>query len=115
MIGGLTARHTLTRQRGVETDDGRGGTETDWNDPAELPIPGWAVDAGSTAEDLQNREGSAAEYTVRGPLDADVRPGDRMLLPWDADPFEVDGEVLRQPGPSAATSHCIVRLKRWVG
>lgn len=111
----MSARHTLTRLRGVSTDDGMGGTETDWETPAELPIPGWAVDAGNTVEDLERREGSSVEYTARGPLDADVLPGDRMRLPWESDPFEVDGDVLRQPGPSAATSHSIVRLKRWRG
>lgn len=115
MIGGLTARHTLTRLRGVAVDDGQGGTETEWDDPDTLPIPGCAVDAGNTVEDLQHREGSSVEYTVRGPLNADVKPGDRMLLPWETDPFEVDGGVLRQPGPSDLTSHCIVRLKRWEG
>lgn len=115
MIGGRVARHTLTRLRGVVVDDGLGGTETDWTNPDELLIPGWAVDTGNTIEDLNRRDGSSVEYTVRGPLGADVSPGDRMRLPWDPDPFEVDGDVLRQPGPSVHTSHSIVRLRRWTG
>ena len=113
MIGGLVARHTIEVIRAPEVDDGRGNLKRDWVNATETTIPGWAVDAGSTVEDEQNRDGSAVEYTLRGPLNADVVASDRVRL-WGG-LYVITGGVLRQPGVTALTSHCIVRLTRWDG
>lgn len=113
MIGGLVARHTITVQRAPLVDDGRGNMTADWSAAAATLSPGWAIDAGDTTEDIANRDGASASYTLRGPWGSDVRGSDRVLLFGDV--FEVVGEVLRQPGPTDATSHLIVRLTRWEG
>lgn len=115
MIGGRVARHTLTRKRPVFVDDGRGALVPDWSQaPASTAaIEGWALDAGNTLEDTQNRDGALIQWTARGPIGADVDRFDRIVVLGDE--FEIDGGVRRQPGPSARTSHMILLLKRWEG
>ena len=113
MIGGPVARHTLTVRRAPLVEDDRGNQERDWANAEETPIPGWALDAGNTSQDLQNRDGSSVEYTARGPFNADVQGSDRVLYAGDV--YEITGGVRRQPGPSALTSHSILLLTRWNG
>lgn len=113
MIGGLVARHTIEVIRAPEVDDGRGNLTRDWANATATTIPGWAVDAGSTVEDEQNRDGSAVEYTIRGPHNADIRATDRVILFGTT--HQITGGILRQPGATALTSHVIVRLTAWEG
>lgn len=113
MIGGRTARHRIVRLRAPLADDGRGNQVRDWANAAEAPLSGWAIDAGATAEDTTNRDGSSVAYTLRGPVDADIKATDRARLFGET--FLVDGGVTRQPGPTARTSHCIVQLILWEG
>lgn len=113
MIGGLVARQSIIRARPARVDDGRGNLQDDWSTPTTDTFPGWAVDAGATVEDLTNRDGTRVEYTIRGPIDDDVRAGDRIT--WLGDEYRVDGAPLKQPGPTSATSHQIVKLTRWEG
>ena len=113
MIGGRVARHDIVRLRAPLVDDGRGNQVRDWARGAESPLDGWAIDTAAAAEDRTNRDGSSTAYTLRGPLDADVAATDRVRLFGEV--HVIDGGVLRQPGPSARTSHCIVQLVRWEG
>lgn len=113
MIGGRVARHTIVRVRAPLVDDGRGNQARDWDRAVETSLPGWAVDVGATVEDVVNRDGASTEYTIRGPYAADLATSDRVRLLGGL--YEVDGAVLRQPGPSAATSHTVVRLTSWEG
>lgn len=106
-------REKITRIRPGSVDDGHGNQEADWGSSSELTIAGWAIDAGDTTADRVNREGSSVAYTIRGPVDADVRAGDRVR--WSGDVYLIDGDVLRQPGPTARTSHSIIRLVKWRG
>lgn len=105
--------HTLTRLRAPLVSDGRGGQKRDWPAASSAALPGWQIDAGVTLKDGQNRDGSLIAYTARGPLEADVEGSDRIV--YLGKTFEIDGAVLRQPGPTSRTSHCIVLLKRWEG
>jgi hypothetical protein len=111
----LVFRHTLLRRRSTgTTEDRHGNAVSDWSSPDELPIPGWAVDAGDTTQDLVGRDGSTVAYTVRKKgLDVDVTGSDRLVL--FGEEFPVYGDVLRQPGATDATSHTIVRLIRAEG
>lgn len=113
MIGGLVARHTLRVQRAPLVDDGRGNQARDWANAEEHDSAGWAIDAGDTSEDNENRDGAAVSYTCRGPFGADILGSDRVELFGSL--FEVVGGVLRQPGPSPVTSHVIVKLTSWSG
>lgn len=113
MIGGRVARHVLTIRRAPLVEDGRGNEVRDWDQSEDHDSAGWAIDAGDTVEDVDNRDGSSVAYTCRGPFHADVLGSDRVVL-FD-DVFEVTGNVLKQPGPTARTSHVIVRLTRWEG
>jgi len=109
----LVFRHAVSRLRAGRMDNGHGGTEPDWATPDVVVIPGWAIDAGDTTLENTNREGTSVAYTIRGPMDADVRAGDRIL--WMGTTFDIDGDVVLQPGPSPTTSHCIIKLIRWAG
>ncbi|MGK9222066.1 MULTISPECIES: hypothetical protein [unclassified Microbacterium] len=113
MIGGLVARHTITRKRPVMVSDGRGGQEPDYTTTTDVDLPGWAVDAGNTVQDLTNRDGDSIEWTLRGPFTADIDRRDLVTL-FGQD-YQIEGAVRRQPGPSALTSHTIVQLIRWEG
>lgn len=113
MIGGRVARHTLTRVRAPLVDDGRGNQTRDWAHATETDLHGWAIDTGAAGEDTTNRDADSVEYVVRGPYAADIEATDRVRLFGAL--YEVEGGVLRQPGPSSRTSHTIVRLTRWEG
>jgi len=112
VIGGRIARHTLTRRRAPLVDDGHGNRRRDWAAAVDVDLPGWAVDEAGATEDTTNRDGSSVAYILRGPFTADIETTDRAVLFGDV--FEVTG-VGRQPGPTALTSHTIVRLTRWEG
>lgn len=113
VIGSLVARHTIGIVRAPLVDDGRGNEKADWLNAVTTPSEGWAIDAGNTAEDLDGRDSDTAEWTIRGPFDADVRPTDRIDLLGVR--CSIVGAVMRQPGPSDLTSHTILRLKQVAG
>lgn len=113
LTGGLVARHTITRLRPARVDDGHGNLRSDWSAASSLSLVGFAVDVGASSEDLEHRDGDQAQLTLRGPVVADVEAGDRVVLSGVT--YLVVGAVLRQPGPSPLTSHCIVQLSRWEG
>lgn len=113
MISGVVARHTITVVRAPLVDDGRGNRARDWPNAAEHTLGGWAIDTGGTTEDESNRDGSSTEYLLRGPIEADVVATDRVRLFGAL--FHINGGVLLQPGPTALTSHAILRLTRWEG
>lgn len=114
MIRGRVARHTLGRQRATMVSDGRGGLDATYPEPVVVDaLKGWALDAGASAADLQNRDGAVIQWTARGPYDADVDRQDLIVI--DGAKYEIDGAVIRQPGPTARTSHTILLLKRWEG
>ena len=113
MIAGLTSRHTLVRERPTMVDDGRGGHEPDFSTASSVDLPGWALDAGATIRDAQQRDGAKIVWTARGPYAADVERHDRIVVFGEA--FQIEGAVIRQPGPSALTSHTILQLVRWEG
>lgn len=110
MIGGLVAQHTIGIVRAPIVDDGRGNETPDWSAAVTTPSAGWAIDAGNTAEDLNGRDSDTAEWTIRGPYAADVRPTDHVELLGVT--CTIVGAVMRQPGPTSLTSHTILRLKR---
>lgn len=113
MIGGAIARHTIVVLRAPLIDEGHGNEDFDWASASETESPGWAIDAGETAEDTAHRDGAAVEYTLRGPFAAGVLATDRVRLFGET--YLIDGGIRRQPGPSAMTSHTIIRLTRWEG
>lgn len=113
MIGGIVARHTLVRERPDMVDNGRGGTEADFTDATAVDLAGWALDAGNTTADLQNRDGASIRWTARGPFEADVERHDRVIV--FGEQLKIEGAVVRQPGPSPRTSHTILLLVAWEG
>lgn len=113
MILGMVARHIIGVVRAPMVDDGRGNEKADWSKATTTPSEGWAIDAGNTVEDLDGRDSDTAEWTIRGPFDADVRPTDRIDLLGAR--CSIVGAVMRQPGPTDLTSHTILRLKQVTG
>lgn len=109
----LVQRHAIGVVRAPLVDDGRGNKRRDWAAAKEHESKGWGVDVGAGETDAVNRDGAAIEYTIRGPLDADVLPSDRVRLLGSL--YLIDGPVSRQPGVTALTSHSVVRLIAWEG
>lgn len=109
MIGGPVARHTLGIRRPAGTENGHGNTVRTYPGSASHQSPGWALDAGTTSESRDGRLGIIYAYTARGPFDADVIDGDRVDVFGST--YDIDGGVVRQPGPSAMTSHTILQLR----
>lgn len=93
--------------------NGRGGLEADFTGVVPVNLPGWALDAGNTLADRQNRDGAVVQWTARGPFDADVDRHDRITVYGGK--FQIDGAVIRQPGPTSRTSHTILLLVKWEG
>ena len=113
MLPGLTTRHSLIGERPHRVDDGRGGDRADFTGIIGVVLPGWGLDAGSTTNDTKNRDGASISWTARGPYNADVERHDRITVlgEW----YKINGAVVRQPGPTPATSHTILLLERWDG
>lgn len=109
----MVARHTVGVVRAPIVDDGRGNAKSDWKNAIVTPSAGWAIDAGNTAENFEGREADTAEWTIRGPYAADVKPTDRIDLLGVR--CKIIGAVMRQPGPTALTSHTILRLQQAAG
>jgi hypothetical protein len=106
--------HTVGILRPTVAQDSAGDDVVSWAGVVPISSSGWAVGVGDATENNDARDGVTATYTlVKRGLDVDVRPTDRVRL--FGEDYEVDGEVLRQPGPSSLTSHTIVRLKRAEG
>lgn len=70
---------------------------------------GWAVDSTGTQEDTDGRRGTLSRVTLRRRGLPIVNASDRLL--WLGNVYEIEGDVLYQPGPSALTSHTTVQLK----
>lgn len=94
-------------------DDGRGGVEKDFTGSSVVDLSGWALDAGNTIADRVNRDGASIQWTARGPFDADVERHDQITVLGEQ--YQIDGAVIRQPGPSPLTSHTILSLIAWEG
>jgi hypothetical protein len=88
----------------------RGSDVPDWDGAAEHSIAGCQVTAAATQQERDGRVVNVAEsYTLRAPVDADVRPGDRIR--WRGKVYEVDGEVFHSESPMgrASTTRCALR------
>ena len=106
-------RHTIDVIRAPAAEDRRGNTTRDWGTATETPIPRWAIDTEESGDLGDGRTGSTSRWVIRGPYEADIVASDRVRLLGIL--CEIDGDVLRQPGPSRRTSHTIVRLTRVEG
>jgi len=103
------ANQTVTRQRPTTTAGSHGN-----NTPVtftELPIHGCLVQPGDTDQDNINRDGVLIAWTVFMPVDADVQPGDRLVI--DEHPCQVFGQPQRWTG--GVLPHTRVLLKQWEG
>lgn len=106
-------RHTIDVIRAEATEDRRGNVSRDWTDAAETPSERWAIDTEESADLGDGRTGNTSRWIIRGPYEADIVASDRIRLLGVL--CEIDGDVIRQPGPSRRTSHTIIRLTRVEG
>lgn len=105
------ANETITRLRAVLVLD-HGSMVSDWTAPAEVTIPGWSLQPGASAEDLQNRDAVRVDWTAYGPYDADVTAADKIRLP--SGDYGVIGEPERWKSPTGRVSSTKLLLQRWV-
>lgn len=96
----FTHGETVTRQRGAAVTDPYSGAATglDWTTPNELDIEGCGFNPGSSSEPVQNaRSAVITKPEVYAPTDADVLPGDRLVVRGDT--YEVAGRPQRWVSP----------------
>ena len=105
------ATETLTRLRAPVVMD-HGSPVSDWDAAVEGSLPGWSLQPGASAEDLQNREAVRVDWTAYGPYDADVAATDMIRLP--SGDYSVVGEPERWKSPTGRVSSTKILLSRWV-
>lgn len=105
------ATEPLTRLRAPRVMD-HGSMVADWDAATSVDIPGWTLQPGASAEDLQNREADRADWTAIGPYGADVIATDRIRLP--SGDYSVIGEPERWKSPTGRVSSTKMLLQRWV-
>ena len=105
------ATETITRLRAPMVKD-HGSWVPDWSDPPEVDLPGWTVQPGASAEDLQNRQADRIDWTAIGPYGADVTSSDKIRLP--SGDYGVVGEPERWKSPTGRVSSTKLLLSRWV-
>lgn len=105
------ATETLIRLRPSLVKD-HGSWVADWDNAPEVPITGWSLQPGASAEDLANRQAERVDWTAIGPYDADVQAGDKVRLP--AGDYSVIGEPERWKSPTGLVSSTKLLLSRWV-
>lgn len=96
----FTHGETVTRQRGMAVTDPYSGTASgiDWTTPNELTIDGCGFNPGDSSEPVQTARGAVVTTPeVYAPADADVLPGDRLVVRGYT--FEVDGRPKRWISP----------------
>lgn len=104
------ATETLVRLRAAQVMD-HGSLVSDWEAAAEVAIPGWSLQPGASAEDLQNRQADRVDWTAIGPYDADVTSADKIRLP--SGDYSVVGEPERWKSPTGRISSTKLLLRRW--
>lgn len=74
----------------------RPATRDEHGDPQGAPAPhtitGVAIAPGETETDFDRRETAVVEVTLYCPAGADIKAGDRVLLPGDSITYAVDGQ-----------------------
>ena len=91
----------------------RGSEIYDWSDPDRLTINGCSVQPSSTSLSQDGRvEGVTDGLTVYGPVDADVRAGDRIEFAGAV--YTILGDPLVWPGVGRL-AHIQLNLQRWRG
>jgi hypothetical protein len=91
----MIAVQTVVRLRGAPSTDAYNDAETDWSDPASLPISGCSVQPVQGDENLLGRESVISRWTLFAPPDADIRSSDRVR--HNGVDFDIDGSVQDWP------------------
>lgn len=85
----------------------------DWANATRTPVTGCYVEAGTTQEDLVNRDEVRVAWTVFAPAGVDVVATDRV------EHAGVDYEVVGAPAPmesfTGRLDHTVIALQKWEG
>jgi hypothetical protein len=101
--------HTITVLRAAEVAGDYGNrTVADWGNPTETTVEGCSVQPAPSTEFTVDRDTFITRWQVFAPIEADVRPTDRIQ--WGNAIYEVDGDVLRWE--FGALSHLVINLRR---
>lgn len=108
------AKTTITVVRTTET-----GVRDDFGVPGKTqtatPVPGCLVDPLMTYEQApQQTDSGWSKWRVYAPPNADITPADKIKVDGLPD-LQVDGEVMRRPGPRGGVHHLEFQATRWFG
>lgn len=102
------ATDTVTRLRGVLTDDGYGDQQLDWTNPATATITGCSVQPLTGQEILTDRDAVVSRWTLYAPLGSDIRSTDRIR--HNGSVYDIDGSVQDWPDMfGLGHSTCLLR------
>ena len=93
----------------------KNGQQTrDWTNASSHSVTNVQITAQATTREFDGRVTNVTDRRLfRGPYDADIEPGDRIV--WNGDTYEIDGEVFHSPSPTGRISSTRCTLVRWEG
>lgn len=85
----------------------------DWSTASSHTISRCQVTAQATSRDFDRTLQVPDHRTLRAPVDADIKAGDRII--WNGDTYEIEGEVFHTRSPIGGASSTRCTLARWEG
>ena len=102
---------TVIRPQTVEK---RGVAVTTWDGAPTHTLERCQVTGSTTSREFEGRVVQVSDRkTLRALYDADVQPGDRIVV--DGVTYEIDGEVVKTASPTGRVSSTRCQLVRWKG
>ena len=102
----VVLRAPLIQKNGMEVRD--------WNHAVRHEEHDMQVTAQATSREFEERTQQTTDRrTLRGPYDADIEAGDRII--WKDDTYDIEGEVFHTGSPTGKVSSTRCTLVRFTG
>lgn len=85
----------------------------DWANATSHTVDRCQVTAQATSRDFDRTLQVPDHRTLRAPVDADIKTGDRII--WKGDTYDIEGEVFHTRSPRGGASSTRCTLARWDG
>ena len=85
----------------------------DWANATSHTVDCCQVTAQATSRDFDRTLQVPDHRTLRAPVDADIKTGDRII--WNGDSYDIEGEVFHTRSPLGGASSTRCTLARWDG
>ena len=85
----------------------------DWANATSHTVNRCQVTAQATSRDFDRTLQVPDHRTLRAPVDADIKTGDRIV--WNGETYDIEGEVFHTRSPLGGASSTRCTLARWDG